>query len=665
MIKKNNVKKLNSILLLFIIIIQLFSTLTYASAKKVGIISNNTIFNSDYSWSFKFISGVTTVQTYGMTNYDVDFLQLDKNGVSSSLSKDSYCCVRLTSNSQKNNVWIRYNNVGTYNGQIIDLKITLSDWNYLQPANTSANSLIGGVNYPTIYFGLKNLGVSPSSVPTIDSPVYTYTFYKHGTEQTISVKCHETFCDVDGREFLVPHSGIEEMYISQNSTLTITPSKVYRLQNGNLSGNDIVGWITCLINGSSFSFTYSRDQDIKGNSYYDVTKKVSANLRLSYGFSLNSNSLAPFQFTTPKKVANVQSVSGEDTFTYTISHHIPGESISYYYTKYVLTDNIPECFTIKGIKITDDTTKSKSSWFTTTTTNNVVKITATSSALSNASFYNNNFYFTITVQKKAGYDMSKWYNGTNCIVPNTATIDLASPTMSSARSESKKTNTVNIKCNFNINTSAINGEITGNQINILPDSNKTIYYKPGRGYRLLSVKVDNKEIDIIKYPTSYTFENILSDHKIEVIYEAILGSITVNKQGIFNNNLQGATFELYAKDDIYLGDKIIYKNGDLVDTLTTDESGVVTFNNKIYLGKYQLIESIAPSGYIRQEKGIDLEIVEDNLDIETTVINHLKVVLPNAGGYGSFIFIFIGFTLIIISLVTLNISNKKKKNNQR
>lgn len=114
-------------------------------------ISSNTSFDPEYGFSFKFIDGKTTTETSGMTNNSVDY-NMHTSGGSSDLKKDQYYSSRLTSSNQKGKIWCRYNNVGTYNGQIVDLKVTLSGWNYIQPANKKASSTIGGVNYPTVFF---------------------------------------------------------------------------------------------------------------------------------------------------------------------------------------------------------------------------------------------------------------------------------------------------------------------------------------------------------------------------------------------------------------------------------------------------------------------------------------------------------------------------------
>lgn len=166
---------------------------TLYSAGGVDTINSNTTLGSKYSWSFKFIPGVTTTETYGMTNFEVD------NKMTSIDNKTNKYSARLTSNKQKGKIWCRYNNVGTYNGKIIDLKITLTDWNYLQPANLLASSEMGGVNYPTIFFAKDQIEVNITTYPAVDSPTYLYEFFEHGTNTKINVKCHETFQDMDNR----------------------------------------------------------------------------------------------------------------------------------------------------------------------------------------------------------------------------------------------------------------------------------------------------------------------------------------------------------------------------------------------------------------------------------------------------------------------------------
>ena len=69
-----------------------------------------------------------------------------------------------------------------------------------------------------------------------------------------------------------------------------------------------------------------------------------------------------------------------------------------------------------------------------------------------------------------------------------------------------------------IDTKVTNGTITESMTNVPDGDSRTITYTPNDGYELKSVKVDDKDVDITKYPNNYEFKNVKEDHKIEVVY---------------------------------------------------------------------------------------------------------------------------------------------------
>lgn len=72
--------------------------------------------------------------------------------------------------------------------------------------------------------------------------------------------------------------------------------------------------------------------------------------------------------------------------------------------------------------------------------------------------------------------------------------------------------------------------------------------------------------------------------------------------------LSGAVYGLYAREDIVHPDGatgVIYKAGDLVDKLTTDENGEVEVKN-LYLGKYYVKELTPSEGYLLDEDEYDI-----------------------------------------------------------
>ena len=338
-------------------------------------ISSNTSFDPEYGFSFKFIDGKTTTETSGMTNKAVDYNM--NSSSTGDLDSSEYYSARLTSSNQKGKIWCRYNNVGTYNGQIVDLKVTLSGWSYLQPANKKASSTIGGVNYPTVFFAKDKIEARVTTYPAIDSPVFTFNFYKHGTNTPISVKCVETFKDIDNGEYLAPTSGFDKIYKNTSSNMqSLSKSDSwYGCDYGaNSSTTDKKNWLTVLLSGSSFKFTYTRLQDKKGNDYRNVTSTASSTTRSNYQFIISAESLAPFKATTPAKKVSKTEVVGEEEFFYTIEQFIPTESSNYYYSKYSIEDKIDDCLEIKDITITDDTDSNRNSWFDISKDNNNVVI---------------------------------------------------------------------------------------------------------------------------------------------------------------------------------------------------------------------------------------------------------------------------------------------------
>ena len=129
---------------------------------------------------------------------------------------------------------------------------------------------------------------------------------------------------------------------------------------------------------------------------------------------------------------------------------------------------------------------------------------------------------------------------------------------------------------------------------------------------------------------------------ITIVYlkdKPVKGKVTLNKLGEVLVDYQDgqfiykergvahAQFEIYAKEDIldpsHNGD-ILYKKGELVDTLETNEGGKVT-SKELPLGEYECQEVKAPDGYICQQERISFsltyegqlqEIVFQKLDIQ-------------------------------------------------
>lgn len=117
------------------------------------------------------------------------------------------------------------------------------------------------------------------------------------------------------------------------------------------------------------------------------------------------------------------------------------------------------------------------------------------------------------------------------------------------------------------------------------------------------MKTDEKKNYSVEYDQELGVQKVL----LTVENQPILGSLTASKldsdtkesEGQGDAVLSGAVYNLYADGDImdpYEPDKVLYKNGDLVDTAKTDENGKFRIDN-IPVAKYYLAEDTASSGY--------------------------------------------------------------------
>ncbi len=147
--------------------------------------------------------------------------------------------------------------------------------------------------------------------------------------------------------------------------------------------------------------------------------------------------------------------------------------------------------------------------------------------------------------------------------------------------------------------------------------------KYGKGYSVVEVQAPYGYI-LNSSPMYFniTAENTSDENGITIVKTEKKnapqkGTITVEKTGeIFSNvvssgeevlvykpeysvgGLAGAVFEIYADEDITTPDGTIRAKKDtLVDTITTEQNGTAT-SKELYLGKYRVVETVAPYGTV-------------------------------------------------------------------
>lgn len=189
--------------------------------------------------------------------------------------------------------------------------------------------------------------------------------------------------------------------------------------------------------------------------------------------------------------------------------------------------------------------------------------------------------FAITkdfLQKNMVYDGREYQlivNGTvNSTFKNVTSVSTSARTEVNSSFRSANQNTVTPKY-FTISTSVTNGTITGSYT-ARSNSNSTVSYAPTNttDYVLNSVNVDGTNVSTSTYPSSYSFNNITSDHSIAVSYRRVYKVIT-SKEG------SGTVTDSIYKIEKGTNRLITYKpsNGYYVKSVTIDGNSVNLLNN--------------------------------------------------------------------------------------
>ncbi len=128
-------------------------------------------------------------------------------------------------------------------------------------------------------------------------------------------------------------------------------------------------------------------------------------------------------------------------------------------------------------------------------------------------------------------------------------------------------------------------------------------------------------------------------HEIHVENQPVMGKLLIQKKGEqwnYNNNrfekndlinLSNVTFELYAKEDIYIKNEIHFPKDKKIVNLITNEDGIASVDN-LPVGTYYIKEYQTWNNYILDEKTYDFSITRDQNrkynEVKLALINKLK-----------------------------------------
>ena len=511
-----------------------------SAAMSVIKVNSSTVIDSKYSFSPRWISGETYMEGFGGNSYPADLWYSSTNGKTYySLSSSYYYPIRCENNNIKGKVGVWYRNVGEYNGRMLDMKITVIDWEAKRPSEYISTTNNGSVySAPTILFCKQAINIYQFG-GLLKAPEYKIEFYDK-TGSKVSVSGHFNVCDIDDTQYF-ESSSFDKCYLSGNTLLTV-------------SGNRITGPTAttaetapegtaqmCFSNKDSINFKFSSTRQDKENF---STKRGT---RTYYIMLIVGNGFVPFDTPAPIKSGS-SSVDAGGKASYNVAFTVPQQPSGYLYSKFVMTDTLPDGLKYTGFSVKDDTGANVTGNFTGSINGQV--FTLTPNNLSSSSFYFKGYTVTIntTVEDK---DFAN-QQGTDgkVILKNQANI--TAKNSPSVPEETKTSNVVNTEVLFKIDTKTDgNGTVTASEDGISGGSNKTIAYTPNPGYELDTVTVDGKKIEKVD---SYTFSNISKNHNISVTFKPtednkIILTKKVSKDDVnMSNGTPTAIFEVSGTD---------------------------------------------------------------------------------------------------------------------
>jgi uncharacterized surface anchored protein len=167
----------------------------------------------------------------------------------------------------------------------------------------------------------------------------------------------------------------------------------------------------------------------------------------------------------------------------------------------------------------------------------------------------------------------------------------------------------------------------------------------GKGYSLVEVQapygyvLDSTPVSFDVTEENSTQEGGITLIKVDKPNMAQKGTISVEKIGevFFGVNvsgeedkdviyqpvykvkgLAGAVYEITADEDVITPDGTLrYHKGDVVDTVTTDEDGTAK-SKELYLGKYNVVETKAPTGMVINKEKHSVELTYAGQDVAVT-----------------------------------------------
>lgn len=483
-------------------------------------ISNTSLLDPEYNFSYNFIPGVTTFEAFGGNTYEEDYWTY-WDGEEHKVWLSGAYALRIESDSQKGKVGVIYHNIGTYKGKIISLKITVMDWDKLIPVCTCLpnNKKI----YPGINFGRQVINVAiinTTECETVLNPIFKYEFIDESTGKRIdnfktkmtfyggsrtyddeSYKEYKKFTILNPLEVTEVNINSTSKYIQQNNSCTAELYYTWRHENSSeRSEKDQNFYITFLINNGEFIFKYNHYTSIKPNG--DETYGQNQYTKSTNSILLDSRIIN--RYSTPliyKYIDKEKITEVNEHFNYIIESFIPDVGTDYYEFLNIDQD-ILSCVIVNDVKIYNNRNEDITDYFNIDTSNRKLRVTLKQN--NNSLVYNN----TIKIVADCNFNSS---NGIKELLPYMENYNFVFPNLASISTERNTylSNQVNIDLESEINfLGSIIFYDGGNSYSTRPDKYNVQLYANGELVYTKEIFISPENMENDNKTIYFTFEDL-------------------------------------------------------------------------------------------------------------------------------------------------------------
>lgn len=367
----------------------------------------------EYAFTYAFRKGVTQLSSISRYNSGLNAKLHnwfgDGLGYTEAYCQTFYACA-IDADSNTDPITAIYSNVGEYQGEIVDLRVTVPKWGAVNKDHVGKD---GKKITPCVMFYKNRIAFNTVSVGIVR---FKFEFLKHNTDQLIYPKGHVTAVDLDGGQGIRTYDywGVDHIYLRNGyNYLSVTEGTT---SNGNgyreiksaegsasLKNSDVQGWCQLDFNGSFTINWLAQDswKNSKGvqNAFYLSTGQTIGTYEPNPGpekrvgeenASFDSMNRHEFTETDPP-----YEITEGQKFDYVIKQRLlPGN-----YSSFELKDSLDKCLKFCDASVVTELGNDVTQFFKIENESNIIVFTADTSFLQTDEAYNDvTYYFRIQVQ---------------------------------------------------------------------------------------------------------------------------------------------------------------------------------------------------------------------------------------------------------------------------